>query len=130
MIFNLCFHGIGTPQRALEPNEARYWIAVEQFEEMLQVIRRDPRFRVTFDDGNRSDVEHALPALLRNSVQASFFVVAGRLGGPGSLSVADVRELRRAGMTIGTHGMRHRPWRSLDDAALREELVDARGPLA
>ena len=29
-------------------------------------------------------------------------------------------------MTIGCHGMRHRAWRGLDDAALREELVDAK----
>jgi peptidoglycan/xylan/chitin deacetylase (PgdA/CDA1 family) len=26
---------------------------------------------------------------------------------------------------VGTHGLRHRPWRSLDDGELEEELVDA-----
>jgi peptidoglycan/xylan/chitin deacetylase (PgdA/CDA1 family) len=29
-------------------------------------------------------------------------------------------------MTVGSHGMRHRPWRELDEPALEEELVDAR----
>ena len=34
--------------------------------------------------------------------------------------------LADAAMTIGCHGMHHRPWRRLDERALREELVDAR----
>ena len=25
-ILNLCFHGIGTPKRALEPDEELYWV--------------------------------------------------------------------------------------------------------
>ena len=26
-LLNLCFHGIGTPQRPLEPGEDAYWIS-------------------------------------------------------------------------------------------------------
>jgi peptidoglycan/xylan/chitin deacetylase (PgdA/CDA1 family) len=126
---NLCFHGIGTPQRELEPEEAHYWIAPEQFDEMLEVIARDPAFRISFDDGNASDVEIALPALMRRGLTAEFFIVAARLEQPGSVSVDGLRELRRHGMTIGTHGMHHRPWRKLDEAGLREELIDARARL-
>ena len=121
----MCFHGIGSPQRALEPNEERFWLDPSAFEEMLAVIAPNPAVRLTFDDGNASDVEIALPALLRLRLEASFFVIGGRCDEPGSLSRADVRELARNGMTIGSHGMRHRPWRWLDDEALREELVDA-----
>jgi peptidoglycan/xylan/chitin deacetylase (PgdA/CDA1 family) len=82
--------------------------------------------RITFDDGNASDLEHALPALVDRGLHATFFVVAGRLGMRGFLDAAGVRTLAGAGMAIGCHGMRHRPWRTLDDGALREELVDAR----
>jgi peptidoglycan/xylan/chitin deacetylase (PgdA/CDA1 family) len=82
--------------------------------------------RITFDDGNASDVEHALPALRERGLRATFFVVAGRLGKPGYLAASDVRALADAGMGIGSHGMRHVPWRGLDDAALRDELVDAK----
>ena len=32
-------------------------------------------------------------------------------------------------MGIGCHGMRHRPWRGLDEAALHEELVEAKAVL-
>ena len=71
--------------------------------------------RITFDDGNASDVEHALPALRRRGLTGTFFVVAGRLGEPGFLDADGVRALAAAGMTVGSHGMRHRPWRELDD---------------
>jgi peptidoglycan/xylan/chitin deacetylase (PgdA/CDA1 family) len=121
----LCFHGIGTPGRPLEQMEDEYWVAKAQFDEMLDVIRRHPAIRITFDDGNASDAAAAMPALIERGLTASFFVVAGRLDEPGSLSSADVRELVSSGMTIGLHGMRHRPWRFLDDSELEIELSDA-----
>lgn len=122
-VFNLCFHGIGTPERPLEKDEAQYWVGVDQFEELLGAIRRYPSIRITFDDGNASDAKLALPALLRNNLSATFFVVAARLDQPGSLSSEDVRDLVRAGMAVGSHGLAHRPWRSADDDALRAEMA-------
>jgi peptidoglycan/xylan/chitin deacetylase (PgdA/CDA1 family) len=129
-VVNLCFHGIGTPGRRLEPDEARYWVDEAQFEELLAVVARSPRLRVTFDDGNASDAAVALPVLERLGVHASFFVLAGRIGRPGSLGAADVRQLAAAGMTVGCHGLLHRSWRALDSAGLREELVEARDAIA
>jgi len=125
-VLNLCFHGIGVPGRALEPDEERFWIGKDAFEEMLDVIAGSACVRITFDDGNASDAQIALPALLRRGLGASFFVIAARCDEPGSLSRVDVRELARSKMTVGCHGMRHRPWRSLDEGGLREELVNAR----
>ena len=121
-VFNVCFHGIGTPERAMEVDEEQYWVEVDQFEEMIEVIARYPFIRITFDDGNASDVIYALPALLRHNLSATFFVVAARIDTPGSLSSEDVRALVRSGMRIGAHGLAHRPWRSLDDDALEAEM--------
>ncbi len=123
---NLSFHGIGTPPRPLDPGEDRVWLEPDRFEAVLDAVAGRDDVRLTFDDGNASDVEHALPGLRRRGLTATFFVVAGRLGAPGFLDEAGVRELAGAGMGIGSHGMRHRPWRRLDDRALSEELVDAR----
>ena len=67
-VFNVCFHGIGAPQRGLEVDEEQYWVEVDQFEEMLEMIRRYSFIRITFDDGNASDVTSALPALLRHGL--------------------------------------------------------------
>ena len=129
-ILNLCFHGIGTPGRMLEPDEDLYWVTAEQFEEFLKVIDRYPLVNITFDDGNASDVEYALPALRRHNLTAAFFIISGRLDQPGSLASAEVRDLIQAGMTVGSHGMRHLPWRSAGDQELQEELAGAANDIA
>ena len=128
-VVNVCFHGIGAPQRRLEPGEEAYWISEDVFLGVLDRVVGRPDVRLSFDDGNSSDVEIALPALLERGLVASFFVVAGRLDRPGSLSRDDVRLLHESGMTIGNHGMSHRPWRGLDPARRREEFVTARAVL-
>jgi peptidoglycan/xylan/chitin deacetylase (PgdA/CDA1 family) len=129
-IVNVLFHGVGTPQRPLEPDEERYWVDRERFLRLLDELAERPEVWISFDDGNVSDVEIALPALQERGLRADFFVIAGRLGEPGSLNEEDVRELRRRGMGIGNHGMSHRPWRGMDPASRRVELVEARSRLA
>lgn len=128
-LVNICFHGIGTPRRGLEPGEERYWTGVDAFHAILDAVAGRPEVRLSFDDGNVSDLEIGLPGLLERGLGATFFVLAGRLGLPGSLDAAQVRELQSQGMRIGSHGMDHVPWRGLDDTARRRELVDARDRL-
>jgi len=127
---NVCFHGVGAPARSLEPGEDAYWVTEDRFEDILDAIVDRPRVVISFDDGNASDVAIALPALARRGLTARFFVLAGRLGQPGSLDDDGVRALRRAGMVIGTHGMDHRPWRGMDEATRRAELVEARARIS
>jgi peptidoglycan/xylan/chitin deacetylase (PgdA/CDA1 family) len=124
-VLNLCFHGIGTPGRQLEPGEDSCWVETGQFEELLKTIAKYSWVAITFDDGNKSDVAIAMPHLLRLNLNATFFPLAARLGHPGSLASEDVRSLVRAGMTVGSHGMRHRSWPSVSDQELKEELADA-----
>jgi peptidoglycan/xylan/chitin deacetylase (PgdA/CDA1 family) len=123
---NLTFHGIGSPRRALEQNEDAVWVSLERLLSVLDSLAGRDDVRITFDDGNASDLELALPALRERGLTATFFVVADRLGAPGFLAPADLRTLAGAGMAIGCHGMHHRPWRALDDADLHEELVEAK----
>jgi peptidoglycan/xylan/chitin deacetylase (PgdA/CDA1 family) len=125
-LINLTFHGIGEPGRPLETGEADTWVSRQRFEAVLDAAAERADVRVTFDDGNKSDVEHALPALQQRGLTGTFFVVAGRLDSPGFIDADDVRTLAAAGMTIGCHGMTHRPWRTLSDEALADELVAAR----
>lgn len=129
-LVNLCFHGVGRPARGLESDEAAYWIGADVLHGVLDLVVGRPDVRISFDDGNASDVELGLPALLDRGLHATFFVVAGRLDRPGSLGSEDVRSLLDAGMAIGTHGMRHVPWRGLRGVAQTEELVTARQVLA
>ena len=129
-VINVCFHGIGTPPRDLEPGEDRYWISTDQFHRILDEVMTWPSVRISFDDGNASDAEIGVPALVQRGLHADFFVLAGRLGSAGSLDEDAIRELRRHGMGIGTHGMRHRSWRGMDPGTRQEELVTARERLA
>lgn len=122
----MTFHGVGAPARPLEPDEGGTWVSRDAFLDVLDAAAAAPDVRVFFDDGNASDLDEALPALRDRGLHATFFVVAGRLGARGFLDPRGVRELADAGMSIGSHGMRHRRWRGLDDDALHEELVDAR----
>jgi peptidoglycan/xylan/chitin deacetylase (PgdA/CDA1 family) len=123
---NVCFHGIGEPRRELEPGEGRYWIGVDDLHRILDVVADRPDVRLSFDDGNWSDVEHGLPALRERGLSATFFVLAGRLGEPGSLDEDAVRQLAGEGMTIGNHGMDHASWRRMDPTLAARELVASR----
>jgi peptidoglycan/xylan/chitin deacetylase (PgdA/CDA1 family) len=126
-IINLSFHGVGTPAGPpREAGEHDYWVGRGAFLSLLDELQGRDGVRLSFDDGNASDVEIALPALVERGMAADFFVVAGRLGTPGNLDGDGVRALRDAGMRVGTHGMDHRSWRGLDAGQLAAELVEAR----
>jgi peptidoglycan/xylan/chitin deacetylase (PgdA/CDA1 family) len=127
----LNFHGIGTPGRALEPGEARFWIDRDIYCAILDLIAGEgPKVQVTFDDGNRSDIEIGAPELEARGLSATFFVLAGRLDTPGSLAPADLRALVAAGHRIGTHGFDHVDWRRLHGASAAREFDTARTVLA
>jgi len=130
MITNLCFHGIGACAEEREHGEAKYWVTDAVFQGVLDLVLDRPEVRISFDDGNRSDVDVALPALRQRNLGATFFALAGRLQDPASLNPHDLHELRNNGMTIGTHGWAHIPWRGLSHEIARREFVDAREALA
>lgn len=126
MIINLCFHGIGPCLGEREPGESGYWVSEDVFLRTLDTARELPNVRVSFDDGNRSDVELALPALRERGMSATFFALAGRLDDPASLSPADLRELRNEGMELGSHGWAHVPWRGMTGPETHREFIEAR----
>jgi peptidoglycan/xylan/chitin deacetylase (PgdA/CDA1 family) len=106
------------------------WVTIEQFERVLDAVVGIENVRLTFDDGNASDVEIALPRLLERRLTAEFFLLAGRIGERGRVDADGVRELVKSGMTIGSHGWDHRDWRRLDERHARRELREAPERLA
>lgn len=129
-VVNLTVHGIGPVIRTLEPGEEQTWVSVTQFEQVLDATVGRPDVRITFDDGNSSDLEIALPRLLERGLTAEFFVLAGRLGEKGKLDTDGVRELERAGMRVGSHGWAHRDWRRIDETQAAQEFSEAHRVLA
>ncbi|MGB3375158.1 MAG: polysaccharide deacetylase family protein [Microbacterium sp.] len=126
MTLQLCFHGIGTIEQEREPGEARYWVTESVFLGILDRLTGHADVALSFDDGNRSDVDIALPALTARGLDATFFALAGRLQDSRSLGGDDLRLLRTSGMRVGTHGWEHIPWRGLSENEAQRELVDAR----
>jgi peptidoglycan/xylan/chitin deacetylase (PgdA/CDA1 family) len=122
----LTFHGLGEPVPAdATAAERKVWVPVEWFEAIVEALP-DEGVALAFDDGNTSDAELALPVLARLGRSARFFVLAGRIGAPGHLTAEQIAKLHAAGMTIGSHGLRHRDWRASADGELEAELAGSR----
>ena len=126
---NLTFHGVGTPPAWVSPEEHSVWVKREEFYSILDALAGHEQMSITFDDGNSSDYHIAVPALLERKLQAEFFVLAERVGVPGYLGVQELRQMHRCGMTIGLHGLQHRPWRLLGNKELDAELYEGRSRL-
>lgn len=125
----LNFHGIGPTPRTIDHGEYNCWLDQDFFEAILDLVRGQPQVQLTFDDGNASDVEIALPMLLQRGLKATFFVCTGRLDQPTFLSQSQLRNLITQGMGIGSHGVNHLAWRHLSTAKLIEETTDSKNAI-
>lgn len=101
-----------------------------------------PQVAITFDDGYRNLLDHAVPVLERLGFPATVFAVSdwcGRDSGWPSQPPAvprrplldrdALRAMGRAGWQIGSHTCSHPQLTTLDDAALERELADSRACL-
>jgi peptidoglycan/xylan/chitin deacetylase (PgdA/CDA1 family) len=139
----------------LDAAERAYTLPAERFFEHLHVFARGPRtvlspeallaetehktggaggrsgpgLFLSFDDGNSSDHDIALPALIETGWRAFFFITTDRIGQKGSMDAEQIRDLRRAGMTLGAHGRSHRLLDGLSPADQKEELEGGRKAL-
>jgi len=123
------FHGIGQPGPEIPEDERPYWISATSLETFLDIFasyRDRQRIVITFDDGNRSDIEIAAPLLMKHRLDARFFVLSGRLDHPAYLDRRNVQNLRDMGFTIGSHGINHVDWARQDVPGLNRELLGSR----
>jgi peptidoglycan/xylan/chitin deacetylase (PgdA/CDA1 family) len=133
-LVSLLFHGIGTPPADVPAAEVPYWCTRDAFCSLLdevqdQEARGAGRYELTFDDGNTSDADVALPELTRREMTASFFVCTGRLGKDRYVDRDQAVALAAAGMIVGSHGRDHVNWRICDDATLDGETAGSRAML-
>jgi peptidoglycan/xylan/chitin deacetylase (PgdA/CDA1 family) len=122
----LNFHCVGKPRRDFDLGERDVSIGREQFVEILDAVAGRIDVQLTFDDGNRSDVDTVLPELLQRGLRAEFFICPARFGRVEFLDADGVRELSDSGMSIGSHGMDHVQWRRLDKPLVEREIVQAK----
>jgi peptidoglycan/xylan/chitin deacetylase (PgdA/CDA1 family) len=81
---------------------------------------------ITFDDGDISNLEVALPELSKRGMVAEFFVTADFVGRPGRLAPVDLRTLAAAGMSVQAHGCTHRFLDDLSFEEVEQELSDSK----
>jgi peptidoglycan/xylan/chitin deacetylase (PgdA/CDA1 family) len=151
----LCYHSVNPAPSYLSLSPARFeahlaWLAehsqVVSLEELVACPRGSggPHVAITFDDGYADNHEHALPALRRYGMTASFFVTAGFLDRDAEvmahlshvwrashealppLAWSAVGELRAAGMSIGSHTWSHRNLALLSPAEAEHDLTRGR----
>jgi hypothetical protein len=112
------------------PDESKYLYQVNDkaFEAHLQLISSQPTaHQISFDDGHNSNYRNAFPLLERFGVKATFFVLAGKIGGDeGYLTWEEVREMSAAGHRIGSHGWSHRMLTTCNESELKQELINSK----
>jgi O-antigen biosynthesis protein len=93
---------------------------------------------ITFDDGFLEAIEYAVPALEVWGFTATFFLVAGYVGGTSRWDISEVgieqplidwstaRALQTAGFHCEAHTMYHPRLPALSEEACRQELYDSR----
>jgi len=137
----LMYHGLRRGQAEVVGADPHYTLPAAAFEQQLDALaaaglrlgcardlldevdaRARPRVMLTFDDGDLSNFEAALPALAGRGLSADFFVNPARVGRPGFCSWAQLREMAGAGMSIQSHGLTHTYFTALEPDALREDL--------
>lgn len=96
---------------------------------------------ITFDDGSRDCLQHAVPALLAHGFTATFFIVAGLVGSTTRWLPAEVglelptadwpilRDAERDGMRCEAHSVSHPRLAMMEDDRARDELVRGRALL-
>ena len=153
----LCYHQVA-PQ--LPPGFERYSVTTAQFAAQLRwlalagyhTISFDQMLAaragkgslpaksviITFDDGLRDCIHYAPPLLVSYKMTATFFLVAGLMGGASAwlaqeqapvmpiASWQQARDLLAAGMSCGAHGLTHTRLAATPALQCEEELVQSR----
>jgi peptidoglycan/xylan/chitin deacetylase (PgdA/CDA1 family) len=87
------------------------------------------RLAVTFDDGDVSIFENALPILADLGVPGTVFVVVQAVGAPGFLNWEQLAALAAVRWEIGSHTMNHARLPDLDDVSLDADLLESRSTI-
>jgi peptidoglycan/xylan/chitin deacetylase (PgdA/CDA1 family) len=120
----LMLHGIGPIPPAIADVEKPYWITEATFDFILAGIAARGG-RLTFDDGNDTDLRIALPKLRAAGLTASFYIPTNCIGTPGYVGENDIRALHEAGMEVGSHGAAHLDWVKSSDGEIAADVTQS-----
>ena len=84
---------------------------------------------ISFDDGDESVYTRAYPIMAALGLKGTAYVVSSRVGGPGRMTITQLRELYYAGWDIGNHSRTHPDLAALKLEAVEKELLGCTGYL-
>ncbi|NEX19390.1 polysaccharide deacetylase family protein [Thiorhodococcus mannitoliphagus] len=126
---------------------ARLGYSVLTLDEVLACLRGEPvmpprAVALTFDDAYENFADYALPVLEKHGFPATVYAISGWLGRraewfskdpgrpiPNLMSGARLREMRAAGITVGSHTANHVKLGEVDLATKRREIRDSKAAL-
>ena len=105
-------------------------ISLEFFENLLdlsikfeQKLKRKYKYIFTFDDGNLSDYQLAMPLIIKKKIRSIFFICPDLIGKSDYLTWSMVKEMHNYGIIIGSHSFSHKRLTLLKDDEVRFELI-------
>jgi peptidoglycan/xylan/chitin deacetylase (PgdA/CDA1 family) len=113
-------------------------LSMRNLEPYLDGRQQGKVFGITFDDGYRNNLQHALPVLQRYRFTATCYGVSGLPGGANQwdaeigvpqkplMNDSDWQQWLAAGMDIGSHTRFHVDLTTLDDAAAKTEIYQSK----
>lgn len=117
----LMYHSIGGSDNK-EAGAELYSVPMEKFREQMKIFSPC----ITFDDGLVDNYTNAYPILKELGLKAYFFIIVSKVGTSGYMSWEQIRELKDAGMSIGSHGMTHKLLTELEDKELSDEIKESK----
>lgn len=90
------------------------------------VMLPDKCVLITFDDGHESNLTIAVPALKKFGFGASFFITTDRIKESSYMDHAQLRELKKSGMSVQSHAKTHKFLSELGAQELSNELVESK----
>ncbi|WNO03709.1 polysaccharide deacetylase family protein [Rhodoferax mekongensis] len=115
-------------------------LSMRDLEPYLKGERSGKVAGITFDDGYRNNVEHALPVLKQQGFTATCYGVSSLIGGTNSwdrgivaekplMSLQDWQRWRDSGMDIGSHTRTHAKLTELPDEEARAQIFESKTEL-
>lgn len=120
-------------RRGLRGVSMTEWLAASRCGEASRLVA------LTFDDGYRDFLEHAMPIMARHGMTGTVYVVAGKIdgtsdwvvGGPDAplMTADDIRAAAAAGHEVSSHTTTHARLDHLSAGDLRSEVAESRAIL-
>jgi peptidoglycan/xylan/chitin deacetylase (PgdA/CDA1 family) len=117
-------------RRGLRGVSTAEWLAAAERGQATRLVA------LTFDDGYRDFVEHAMPVLARHGMTGTVYVVSGKLAGTSDwvsgdfreqlMTAEDVRAAAAAGHEVGSHTCTHAKLSLLSPDEVSTQVVESR----